>query len=96
MKAIVWNDESLGAKFEVTDIPEDMKEKADEVCHCPRTTVAQRGASAFSPGGSTAAEEAMAGPSVRQHHRPQSSFACALRSGAASCSRRSSSRMTTS
>merc|ERR1719487_2425430 len=30
MKAIVWNDESLGAKFEVTDIPEDMKEKADE------------------------------------------------------------------
>ena len=43
MKAIVWNDESLGAKFEVTDIPEDMKEKADEVCHCPRTTVAQRG-----------------------------------------------------
>ena len=94
MKAIVWNDESLGAKFEVTDIPEDMKEKADEVCHCPRTTVAQRGRLPFP--GSTAAEEAMAGPSVRQHHRPQSSFACALRSGAASCSRRSSSRMTTS
>jgi elongation factor G len=30
MKAIVWNDESLGAKFEVTDIPDDLKEKADE------------------------------------------------------------------
>merc|ERR1719502_349973 len=30
MKAIVWNDESLGAKFDVTDIPEDMKEKAEE------------------------------------------------------------------
>merc|ERR1719201_2333186 len=30
MKAIVWNDESLGAKFDVTDIPEDMKEKAAE------------------------------------------------------------------
>merc|ERR1719201_3042088 len=28
MKAIVWNDESLGAKFEVTDIPDDLKEKA--------------------------------------------------------------------
>jgi len=30
MKAIVWNDESLGAKFEVTDIPDDLKEKAVE------------------------------------------------------------------
>merc|ERR1719201_1524440 len=30
MKAIVWNDESLGAKFDVTDIPEDLKEKAAE------------------------------------------------------------------
>merc|ERR1719389_639134 len=30
MKAIIWNDESLGAKFEVTDIPEDLKEKAAE------------------------------------------------------------------
>merc|ERR1719353_2447642 len=30
MKAIVWNDESLGAKFDVTDIPDDMKEKAAE------------------------------------------------------------------
>ena len=32
MKAIVWNDESLGAKFEVTDIPDDLKDKAEEVC----------------------------------------------------------------
>ena len=30
MKAIIWNDESLGAKFDVTDIPDDMKEKAAE------------------------------------------------------------------
>jgi len=30
MKAIIWNDESLGAKFEVTDIPDDLKEKAEE------------------------------------------------------------------
>jgi elongation factor G len=30
MKAIVWNDESLGAKFDVTDIPADMLEKAQE------------------------------------------------------------------
>jgi len=30
MKAIVWNDESLGAKFEVTEIPDDLKEKALE------------------------------------------------------------------
>merc|ERR1719389_1605629 len=30
MKAIVWNDESLGAKFDVTDIPDDMMEKAQE------------------------------------------------------------------
>merc|ERR1719331_1166347 len=28
MKAIVWSEESLGAKFEVTDIPDDLKEKA--------------------------------------------------------------------
>lgn len=31
MKAIIWNDESLGAKFDVTDIPDDLKEKALEV-----------------------------------------------------------------
>merc|ERR1719486_397347 len=30
MKAIVWNDESLGAKFDVTEIPDDMMEKAQE------------------------------------------------------------------
>jgi len=30
MKAIVWSDESLGAKFEVTDIPDDLKEQAAE------------------------------------------------------------------
>merc|ERR1719285_958108 len=30
MKSIIWNDESLGAKFEVGDIPDDLKEKAKE------------------------------------------------------------------
>jgi len=30
MKAIIWKEESLGAQFDVTDIPEDMKEKAAE------------------------------------------------------------------
>ncbi len=30
MKAIVWNDESLGAKFDVTDIPADLADKAVE------------------------------------------------------------------
>lgn len=30
MKAIVWNDESLGAKFDVVDIPADLKDQADE------------------------------------------------------------------
>ena len=30
MKAIVWNDESLGAKFDVTDIPDEYKEKAEQ------------------------------------------------------------------
>ena len=28
MKAIVWNDESLGAEFEVEEIPEELKKKA--------------------------------------------------------------------
>merc|ERR1719253_2165710 len=28
MKAIIWNDESLGAKFDVVDIPDDLQEKA--------------------------------------------------------------------
>lgn len=30
MKAIVWRDESLGAKFDIVEIPADMKEKAAE------------------------------------------------------------------
>ncbi|MEQ9115916.1 MAG: elongation factor G [Rickettsiales bacterium] len=30
MKAIIWKGESLGAEFEVVDIPEDMKSKAEE------------------------------------------------------------------
>ncbi|WP_032112440.1 elongation factor G [Candidatus Paracaedibacter symbiosus] len=30
MKAIVWQDESLGAKFDIVEIPADMKEKAEE------------------------------------------------------------------
>ena len=30
MEAIVWDEESLGAKYEVIDIPEDLKAKADE------------------------------------------------------------------
>lgn len=29
MKAIVWKDEKLGAEFEITDIPEDLKDKAN-------------------------------------------------------------------
>jgi elongation factor G len=30
MKAIVWNDESMGAKYDVVDIPADLEEKAAE------------------------------------------------------------------
>jgi elongation factor G len=30
MNGIVWDDESLGAKYEIVDIPEELKEKADE------------------------------------------------------------------
>ena len=30
MNAIIWDDESLGAKYEVVDIPEDLKAKAEE------------------------------------------------------------------
>src|SRR5689334_21430066 len=30
MKAVIWRDETLGAKFDVTDIPEDLVEKAKE------------------------------------------------------------------
>jgi len=30
MNAIVWNGEELGAKFDTVEIPEDLKEKAQE------------------------------------------------------------------
>ncbi len=30
MKALVWRDESLGAKWDVVDIPDDLKEKAEQ------------------------------------------------------------------
>jgi len=30
MKAIIWKDESLGAEFEVVEIPDDLKEQAEE------------------------------------------------------------------
>ncbi|MEX2436101.1 MAG: elongation factor G [Balneolaceae bacterium] len=30
MQGIVWDDESLGAKYDIVDIPEELKEKADE------------------------------------------------------------------
>jgi len=33
MKAIIWQDETLGAKFNVVDIPADMKDAADEARH---------------------------------------------------------------
>jgi elongation factor G len=33
MKAYIWGGEELGAKFEVTDIPEDMKAQAEEYRH---------------------------------------------------------------
>jgi elongation factor G len=33
MKGIIWKDESLGAEFVVGDIPEDMKEKAEDYRH---------------------------------------------------------------
>ncbi|CAO5681285.1 MAG: Elongation factor G [Holosporales bacterium] len=33
MNAIVWRDESLGAKFDIVEIPADLKEKADEYRH---------------------------------------------------------------
>ena len=28
MKAVIWQNEDLGAKFDVVDIPDDLKEKA--------------------------------------------------------------------
>src|SRR5262249_534531 len=33
MKAIIWKEESLGAKFDVLEIPDDLKEKAAEYRH---------------------------------------------------------------
>ncbi len=33
MKAYVWNGEELGAKFEITDIPQDLKKQAEEYRH---------------------------------------------------------------
>ncbi|MDP3244085.1 MAG: elongation factor G, partial [bacterium] len=33
MKAYVWNDEELGAKFDVTEIPQDMKAQAEKYRH---------------------------------------------------------------
>ena len=30
MKAIVWNDETMGAKYDIEDIPADLREKANE------------------------------------------------------------------
>ena len=30
MKAIIWREESLGAKFDMVDIPADLQDKADE------------------------------------------------------------------
>jgi len=33
MKAIVWKDEALGAKFDIVEIPDDLKEQANEYRH---------------------------------------------------------------
>jgi elongation factor G len=33
MKAIIWKDEALGAKFDIVEIPDDLKEKANEYRH---------------------------------------------------------------
>jgi elongation factor G len=33
MKALLWKDETKGAEYEVTDIPEDLRERADEMRH---------------------------------------------------------------
>ena len=34
MKAIVWNGEELGASYDTVDIPDDLKEKAEEYAPC--------------------------------------------------------------
>jgi elongation factor G len=33
MKALLWNDESKGAEYQTTDIPEDLRERAEEMRH---------------------------------------------------------------
>jgi elongation factor G len=33
MKALIWNDESKGAQYETTEIPEDLRERAQEMRH---------------------------------------------------------------
>ena len=33
MKALIWNDESKGAEYETTEVPEDLKERAQEMRH---------------------------------------------------------------
>jgi elongation factor G len=33
MKALIWNDESKGAQYETTDIPADLRERAEEMRH---------------------------------------------------------------
>src|ERR1700754_1417994 len=40
MKALVWHDEELGAKWDVTDIPADMQEQADQYRHELLETIA--------------------------------------------------------
>jgi elongation factor G len=41
MKAIVWKDESLGAEFDITEIPADLKDKAEEYRHALLETVVE-------------------------------------------------------
>ncbi|HEX8292075.1 MAG TPA: elongation factor G, partial [Pyrinomonadaceae bacterium] len=33
MKALIWNDESKGAEYQTTEIPEDLRERAEEMRH---------------------------------------------------------------
>ncbi|MEO6123335.1 MAG: elongation factor G [Ilumatobacteraceae bacterium] len=40
MKALIWHDEELGAKWDETDIPDDMKEQADQYRHDLLETIA--------------------------------------------------------
>jgi elongation factor G len=42
MRGIVWQDESLGAKFDYVDIPEDLKEQADKYRHDLLETVVEQ------------------------------------------------------